>query len=115
MTNESSDKVLERNVGRMVRRWADPVTPERVDDACRDFLRRVAMPPPDAPPVSSSGGRLGFAAAALLLGAITFWAIFAWRGDRVAPTGTGAPAAPAQSDDDVEIQKLLAGLSSPSF
>lgn len=114
MTNEPSEKLLERNVGRMIARWADPVTPERVDDACRTFLRRLEAPAPEAP---SSGGRLGFAAA-LLLGGLTFWAIFAWRDDHVAPPGTADSGAPAQAGDEAkrrQIDALIGKLSSDDF
>src|SRR5438067_3016370 len=105
MANDPADAILERNVARMIHRWADPLPPVQVDVACRSFLRRLETPAPEAPSKPSSGGRLGFAAA-LLLGAISFWAIFSWRGDRGGPPGPGTAAGPAQSDDDALIQKL---------
>ena len=73
MTSESRDTVLERNVGRMVRRWADPLSPGQVDGACRDFLKMLVVPP-KAPRRAPFAGRLGIAAA-LLLCAMTFWLI----------------------------------------
>jgi hypothetical protein len=105
MTNEAADTILERNVGRMIRRWADPVPPERIEGACREFLRRLEVPPP---PKSSAWGRLGFAAA-LLLGAIGFWAVFSWRGDRVDPPATGVPA-PTQNEPPVKETFVRADL-----
>src|SRR6185503_13174901 len=104
----------ERNVARMVGRWADPLTPERVDDACRNFLRRLEAPAPQAP---SSGGRIGFAAA-LLIGGLTFWAVFSWRDDRVAPSPAGGVGSPAQSPEEAKrarIQELIGKLSSEDF
>jgi hypothetical protein len=86
------------------------MSPERVDGACADFLRRVAAPPPRA----SFAGRLGFAAA-LMLGAVAFWAIFAWRGDHVNPPGHAVPAGAVQADDDAELEAQLKNLRSASF
>ena len=73
--NESSQSVLEENVDRMVRRWADPVFDPQVDRSCRAFVERLSLAEGEP---ANRGARLwgaALVAASLLFAVMVFWAI----------------------------------------
>src|ERR1043166_8473264 len=86
--SDSASRLLEENVDRLVRRWADPVTEEHVDRACRRFVERLGREQTD-PASAKLWGPLVIAASLLVAGTV-FWAILSSRDSRHA-TIVGAP------------------------
>jgi len=70
------DPILDRNIERFIRAGAAPISDERVDRSCADFLRRLADAPENAS--RGRGGPLVAAltlAAGLLISLAVFWVV----------------------------------------
>jgi hypothetical protein len=95
-----NEDVLDRNLERLVRRWADAPSPQRAARARQDFLAAATAPSRELP----SQRRWGpiATAAGLLICALVYGSLFL--------AGPGRSSSPGQSQDDAKIKALIEGL-----
>jgi hypothetical protein len=95
MPHDPDPGVLDRNLSRLVRRWADPVSSEQTEASCREFLRRLAPEPAEGSRTRAMVGRISFAAILLLCG-VAFWVLLSRT--RPPPESPAVDSRPAQED-----------------
>jgi hypothetical protein len=100
-----NEDVLDRNLERLVRRWADAPSPERAARARQEFLAAATAPSRELPSQRRWG--LIATAAGLLICALVYGSLFL--------AGPGRSGSPGQSQDEAKIKALIEALGNANI
>jgi len=100
-----NEDLLDRNLGRLVRRWADAPSAERAARARQEFLAAVTAPSPELPSQRRWG--LIATAAGLLICALAYGSLFL--------AGPGRSSSPGKSQDEAKIKALIEDLGNANI